>query len=88
MSSTSITLKEAKQEHKAVSGTKVLFALSSAHRAVCHNMIDYFVFRVSTEHTRVELADGALMDIFCSMYSVSCKVLNNLYHYFLSAFAF
>lgn len=28
------------------------------------------------------MADGALVDIFCSMYSVSCKVLNNLYHYF------
>lgn len=28
------------------------------------------------ELTRVQLADGALVDIFCSVYSVSCKVLN------------
>lgn len=28
------------------------------------------------EFTRVQLADGALVDIVCSVYSVSCKVLN------------
>lgn len=28
------------------------------------------------EHARVQLADGALVDILCSVYSVSCKVLN------------
>lgn len=51
-------------------------------------MIDLIVFCLSTEHARIQLADGALVDIFCSMYSVSCKVVNNLYHYFYQQLLF
>lgn len=35
---------------------------------------------MSTEHPRIELVDGAVLDLFCSMYSVSCKVVN--FHYY------
>lgn len=36
----------------------------------------------STEHSRVQLAGGTLVDLFCSMYCVSCKVLTHLFPYF------
>lgn len=48
----------------------------------CNNSIELMVFSPYTEHSRVQLAEGTLVDIFCSLYSVSCKVLHNLYHYF------
>lgn len=68
--------------------TRSMLDVSSHFWAVCTYFnkqkmkFDLILFVcLSSEYTRVELADGALMDIFCPMYSVSCKVLNNLYHY-------
>lgn len=48
---------------------------------IFHKKLTLFFLCLSTEHPRIELVDGALLDLFCSMYSVSCKVVN-FHHYF------
>lgn len=53
---------------------------------IFHNNWPLFSVCTSTERPRIELVEGALLDVFCSMYSVSCKVVN-FHHYFPSAFA-
>lgn len=52
-----------------------LVSAVSAKCPICGNSWAFSLF-VSTEHPRVQLAEGALLDVLRSMYSLSCKVVN------------